>query len=137
MLFSVFLLAVAPILAAAQTEIPWNGPFGVVPRFECLCDCGDEVTSKKITREVCKEALTTGRRKKEVRQMEDGRCAFWGIDVHLRPDEISATWGTEVCAERGCSAISQCNYVTCSGVKKTKWVPAPPAKIEADEKSEE
>ncbi|KAF3932915.1 hypothetical protein ABW20_dc0100614 [Dactylellina cionopaga] len=109
---------------------PWTGAVGPVPRFECTCDCGDAETSKNITKELCNQAITLGR-KKEIRLMEDGSCAFWGLDVQMFPDELGNAWGKEICAEKGCKVASTCDYVTCSGIEKKKW--APPAPVEKEE----
>ena len=101
-----FLLTVAPAtLALAQDglfdlpTIPWTAPVGVVPRLECACECGDPASSLAISKEICQEVINSGR-KKEVRQMEDGSCAFWGFDVTYMYKELASEWGKSICAEK-------------------------------------
>ncbi|KAF3932804.1 hypothetical protein ABW19_dt0207916 [Dactylella cylindrospora] len=119
-----FLLTIAPVVLAQDglfdfPTIPWTGPVGVVPRLECSCDCGDPAASLTISKELCQQVIDTGR-KKEVRLMEDGSCAFWGMDVTYMYQEMAGSWGKEICAEKGCNATSTCNYISCTGVQKTK-----------------
>ncbi|EPS39889.1 hypothetical protein H072_6373 [Dactylellina haptotyla CBS 200.50] len=136
MRFSTLLLTLLPatpiILAQGLFDdaftVPWSGTVGPVPRFECTCDCGDEAISKQVTIDLCKQAIELGR-KKEIKLLDDGKCAFWGLDVQLYPGELGGAWGKEVCTEKGCSASSACDYVACSGVERKKWVaPAPVVK---------
>ncbi|KAK6509812.1 hypothetical protein TWF481_004541 [Arthrobotrys musiformis] len=141
MLFTT-IIAFLPLLAPAFAKIdpiidgdltaPWTGTAGPVPRFECMCDCGSPETSKQVTTELCEGAIKLGR-KREIKLMEDGSCAFWGLDVSMFPEEIGSSWGKEICTERGCNATSTCDYITCAGVERTKWVASGAEAAEQDE----
>ncbi|KAK6333813.1 hypothetical protein TWF730_003996 [Orbilia blumenaviensis] len=145
MLFTTF-IAFLPLLAPALAKIDpvidedltaaWKGKAGPVPRFECMCDCGSPEASKKVTTELCESSIKLGR-KREVRLMEDGSCAFWGLDVSMFPEEIGSSWGKEVCTEMGCNATSTCDYITCSGVERTKWVAPLADPVEEGKEGEE
>ncbi|KAK6533971.1 hypothetical protein TWF281_005313 [Arthrobotrys megalospora] len=147
MLFTT-ILALLPLLTPTLAKIdptidfdltvPWQGAVGPVPRFECMCDCGSPEASRQITIELCEQAIQLGR-KREVKLMDDGSCAFWGLDVSMFPEAIGSDWGKEVCTAKGCNATSTCDYIACSGVERTKWV-APlvePVKEEEEEGSDE
>ncbi|KAF3244402.1 hypothetical protein EYR41_003550 [Orbilia oligospora] len=113
MLFST-IIAFLPLLAPAFAKIdpvidkdltsPWAG---------------------KVTTELCESAIKLGR-KREIRLMEDGSCAFWGLDVSMFPEEIGSSWGKEICTEKGCNATSTCDYISCSGIERTKWTAPQP-----------
>ncbi|KAK6354666.1 hypothetical protein TWF696_003806 [Orbilia brochopaga] len=122
--YTTLFLAVAPLLAAAQLSLPWKGPVGPVPRFECTCHCEDDITTtEKVTRDLCAQAVNVGRMK-DIKVLEDGTCALWGLEIQLFPDEVGNSWSSEVCSEyKGCKAVGVCNYVTCSGIQKTEWTP--------------
>ncbi|KAF3178085.1 hypothetical protein TWF106_004725 [Orbilia oligospora] len=134
MLFST-IIAFLPLLAPAFAKIdpvidkdltsPWAGKVGPVPRFECMCDCGSPEASRQVTTELCESAIKLGR-KREIRLMEDGSCAFWGLDVSMFPEEIGSSWGKEICTEKGCNATSTCDYISCSGIERTKWTAPEP-----------
>ncbi|KAF3919084.1 hypothetical protein ABW21_db0204438 [Orbilia brochopaga] len=122
--YTTLFLAVAPLLAAAQLSVPWKAPLGAIPRFECSCHCEDDVSTKeKITKELCDKAVQGGRIE-DIKPLEDGTCAIWGIEVILFPDDVGNNWNSAVCSEyKGCKATGSCTYVTCNGLQKTEWVP--------------
>ncbi|KAJ6261483.1 hypothetical protein Dda_4153 [Drechslerella dactyloides] len=118
---ALLLAATVPLLTAAQS-LPWTGAVGPVPRFECICQCVDDpATAKTITPELCTKERTVGRMK-DLKVLEDGTCALWGLEVQLFPDEVGNGWNSAICGEyEGCKAVGVCNYVTCSGLTKTEW----------------
>ncbi|KAF3098154.1 hypothetical protein TWF102_006145 [Orbilia oligospora] len=110
MLFSTiiaFLPLLAPVFAKIDPVIdkdltsPWAGKVGPVPRFECMCDCGSPEASRQVTTELCESAIKLGQ-------------------------EIGSSWGKEICTEKGCNATSTCDYISCSGIERTKWTAPEP-----------